>query len=108
MNYDHLLRDIGLIHDRSREAAGRSVDRLLTLRNWFIGAGIVEYEQHGVEGGTFLHRAEFLREGDEAWMETKTWKVVEGEKELVTEARLTPLGGQENPQESSSKEKGDR
>ncbi len=53
MNFDNLLQDIGLIHDRARAAAGRSVDRLLTLRNWFIGASIVEYEQAGEDRAAY-------------------------------------------------------
>ncbi len=47
MKYEQLVQDVGFIHERSREAAGRSVDQLLTMRNWLIGANVIEYEQNG-------------------------------------------------------------
>ena len=53
MNYTHLIQDIGDIHTRAKAAANRSVDRLLTLRNWLIGAYIVEYEQNGEDRAAY-------------------------------------------------------
>ena len=47
MNYDALVKAITALH---RESAGRAVsavNQALILRNWMIGAHIVEYEQKG-------------------------------------------------------------
>ena len=53
MNFEALLHDISLITTTCRAAAGRTVDRLLTLRNWVVGAYIVEYEQNGEDRATY-------------------------------------------------------
>lgn len=47
MNYDALVQSIVTLH---REALGRAalaVNRSLILRNWMIGAHLVEFEQNG-------------------------------------------------------------
>lgn len=60
MNYDHLRQAIAAIHASSQRAAGRSLNQILSLRNWLIGAWIVEYEQAGEDRATYgdrvLHR----------------------------------------------------
>ncbi len=60
MKLDTLVRTIAEIHTRSQDAAGQALNRLLALRNWLIGAWIVEYEQGGedraVYGERLLHR----------------------------------------------------
>lgn len=53
MNFDNLLSDITTLDQVARTTAGRSVDRLLTLRNWLIGACIVEYEQNGEDRAAY-------------------------------------------------------
>jgi predicted nuclease of restriction endonuclease-like (RecB) superfamily len=47
MNFLSLLTNIRTLHTASQAATARSIDQLLTLRSWLIGAWIVEYEQHG-------------------------------------------------------------
>ncbi len=60
MTPDALIRTIAEIHTRSQETAGQALNRLLALRNWLIGAYIVEYEQCGEDrvayGERLLHR----------------------------------------------------
>ncbi len=60
MKLDALVRTIADIHTRSQDAAGQALNRLLSLRNWLIGAWIVEYEQRGEDraayGERLLHR----------------------------------------------------
>lgn len=47
--FDSLADGLVLLHARAREAAVRSVDEILTLRNWLIGAWIVAYKQEGAD-----------------------------------------------------------
>jgi len=47
MNYRSLVQDIQRINASTRQFAGRTVDLLTSVRNWLIGARIVEYEQLG-------------------------------------------------------------
>lgn len=47
--FDALVDGLARIQLRAREAAVRSVDEILTLRNWLIGAWIVAYEQEGAD-----------------------------------------------------------
>lgn len=47
--FDTLVDGLARIELRAREAAVRSVDEILTLRNWLIGAWIVAYEQEGAD-----------------------------------------------------------
>lgn len=47
MNYEQIVNQIGQIHLASQATVARSVNYLLTVRNWLIGAYIVEYEQDG-------------------------------------------------------------
>lgn len=44
-----LVDGLARLQARAREAAARSVDEILTLRNWLIGAWIVAYEQEGAD-----------------------------------------------------------
>lgn len=55
-SFDGLVADVGTIDRGANTAAGRSVDRVLTLRNWLIGACIIEYEQNGEDRGTYGDR----------------------------------------------------
>lgn len=47
--FDSLVDGLTRLQARAREAAARSVDEILTLRNWLIGAWIVAYEQEGAD-----------------------------------------------------------
>lgn len=64
MDFSTLVAAIRDLSFSSRAAVARSVDRLLTLRNWLIGAWIIEYEQHGEDRATYGERLlERLAEG---------------------------------------------
>lgn len=60
MKLAHLIDTIAALHTQSQAAAGRALQRLLSARNWTIGAWIVEYEQAGEDraayGDRLLHR----------------------------------------------------
>ena len=47
--FDSLVDGLARLQARARDAAARSVDKILTLRNWLIGAWIVAYEQEGAD-----------------------------------------------------------
>lgn len=47
MNYKQIVNQISQIHLALQATAARSINYLLTMRNWLIGAYIVEYEQGG-------------------------------------------------------------
>lgn len=49
VGFDSLVEGLVRLQARAREAAVRSVDEILTLRNWLIGAWIVAYEQEGAD-----------------------------------------------------------
>lgn len=49
VGFDSLVEGLARLQARAREAAVRSVDEILTLRNWLIGAWIVAYEQEGAD-----------------------------------------------------------
>ena len=47
MNYNVLLEAIGQAHQQAQAGAAGAVNRHLILRNWIIGAYLVEFEQNG-------------------------------------------------------------
>jgi len=47
MNYEALLEAIGQAHQQAQAGAAGAVNRHLLLRNWVIGAYLVEFEQNG-------------------------------------------------------------
>lgn len=47
MNYDALITAISEAHQHAQAGAAGAVNRHLILRNWFIGAWLVEFEQNG-------------------------------------------------------------
>ncbi|MBW4441984.1 MAG: DUF1016 family protein [Plectolyngbya sp. WJT66-NPBG17] len=53
MNYDRLLNNIGSINGSTQAALVRAVNQALTLRNWLIGAYLIEYEQNGEDRATY-------------------------------------------------------
>ncbi|HNN95333.1 MAG TPA: PDDEXK nuclease domain-containing protein [Pseudomonadota bacterium] len=47
MDYSHIVEQIARCHDCARAQAASAVNFALTLRNWLVGAYIVEFEQQG-------------------------------------------------------------
>jgi predicted nuclease of restriction endonuclease-like (RecB) superfamily len=45
--FETLVEGLVVLQERARAAAARSVDEILTVRNWLIGAWIVAFEQEG-------------------------------------------------------------
>ena len=53
MKYDRLLIGISYINSTTQKATARAVNQVLTLRNWLIGAYIIEYEQNGEDRAVY-------------------------------------------------------
>jgi hypothetical protein len=53
MSYELLISSIAEVHARTQASAAGAVNRYLTLRNWFIGAYIVEFEQNGEDRASY-------------------------------------------------------
>lgn len=53
VNYEELISDISNINNTTLATVGRAVNKILTIRNWFIGAYIFEYEQNGVDRAAY-------------------------------------------------------
>lgn len=53
MNYDRLLDNIGYVNGSTQAALVRAVNQALTLRNWLVGAYIIEYEQNGEDRAVY-------------------------------------------------------
>lgn len=53
LDFTTLVHDIRMISSAAHSTAGRALDRLLTLRNWLIGAYLVEYEQTGEDRASY-------------------------------------------------------
>lgn len=67
MNYDALITSITATHQHAQASAADAVNRHLILRNWIIGAYIVEFEQNSQEraeygAGLLKHLASDLKE----------------------------------------------
>ncbi len=67
--FDRLVDETAALHGRARAAAARSVDEILTLRSWLVGAWIVAFEQNGADRAAYGEglldalAAEFRRRG---------------------------------------------
>ena len=48
-DFESLVASIAQIHRKTQEFANKAVNVGLTLRNWFIGHRIVEFEQNGAD-----------------------------------------------------------
>ena len=63
LNYDALVAAIRQVHQQAQAGAAGAVNRHLILRNWLIGAHIVEYEQNGEDrakyGANLLKRVSY-------------------------------------------------
>jgi predicted nuclease of restriction endonuclease-like (RecB) superfamily len=53
LKYDSLVTTIAEVHERAQAGAAGAVNRYLTLRNWLIGAHIVEFEQYGEDRAVY-------------------------------------------------------
>ena len=53
MNYGSLVEQITTLHGISTESAAGAVNQALLVRNWLIGAWIVEFEQLGADRATY-------------------------------------------------------
>jgi len=53
LNFAALVSAIQRIHEESHAAVSRVVNTTLTLRNWMIGAYIVDYEMHGSDRASY-------------------------------------------------------
>ena len=47
MNYKQLLNSIVSLHQRAQAGAAAAVNQFLVVRNWLMGAYMIEFEQHG-------------------------------------------------------------
>src|SRR5260370_39598513 len=54
--FPDLVTHIAEVDDMARISAGRLVQQALSLRNWIIGAGIVEFEQSGEDRAAYGDR----------------------------------------------------
>ena len=54
--FDALVAGLAALQQQARQAAARSVDEILTVRSWLIGAWIVAYEQHGADRARYGER----------------------------------------------------
>ena len=53
MSYELLIASIAEVHARTHAGAAGAVNRYLTLRNWFIGAYVVQFEQNGADRAAY-------------------------------------------------------
>jgi len=53
MNYEGLISQLSQVNGVSLAIATRMVNQTLTIRNWLLGAYIVEYEQQGEDRATY-------------------------------------------------------
>lgn len=53
MKYDALVRSIVSLHQEALGRAALAVNRALVLRNWMIGAYLVEFEQDGADRAAY-------------------------------------------------------
>jgi hypothetical protein len=53
MNYDSLIESLRHVHDTALDHAARTANRSLVLRNWLVGARLVEFEQQGEDRAVY-------------------------------------------------------
>jgi predicted nuclease of restriction endonuclease-like (RecB) superfamily len=56
LRYDQLVESIAHLHTQARAGAAAAVNQYLVLRNWLVGAHIVEFEQHGSDRAAYGKR----------------------------------------------------
>ena len=64
MSYKSLLSAIAEVHASTRAGAAGALNQYLTLRNWVIGAYIVEFEQNGDDRASYGQRLLSRLSGD--------------------------------------------
>jgi predicted nuclease of restriction endonuclease-like (RecB) superfamily len=57
-NFESLIEEINKANNRFQLRAAKSIDHLLTMRNWLIGAFIVEFEQNGEDKAKYGSKLE--------------------------------------------------
>ena len=60
MSFDELVAAIGQAHATLAAQATKAVNISLTLRNWFIGLYIAEYELRGADRAAYGERLQLL------------------------------------------------
>jgi len=58
INFSRLIIQINQTNDRFKRQAVKSIDKLLTVRNWLIGAYIFEFEQNGTDKAKYGSKLE--------------------------------------------------
>ncbi|MBX7222570.1 MAG: PDDEXK nuclease domain-containing protein [Blastocatellia bacterium] len=53
MNYGKTVESIRQVHEAAQTATARSINQVLTVRNWLIGAYIFEFEQNGEDRAAY-------------------------------------------------------
>jgi hypothetical protein len=53
MSYESLISATAEVHAHTQTGAAGAVNRYLTLRNWFIGAYVVQFEQNGADRASY-------------------------------------------------------
>jgi predicted nuclease of restriction endonuclease-like (RecB) superfamily len=53
VKYEELINDLSNINNSTLTTVERAINKTLTIRNWFIGAYIIEYEQNGVDRAAY-------------------------------------------------------
>jgi hypothetical protein len=54
MKFPDLIAQISKIDEIGRLAAGRTLQQILSLRNWLMGASVVEFEQAGEDRAQYV------------------------------------------------------
>lgn len=55
-DFDHLVDSLSRLLVEAKNTASRSVDSILTARNWLVGAWIIAYEQEGADRARYGER----------------------------------------------------
>ncbi len=53
MKYRELIKAIAQVHEHAQTGAATAINRLLVLRNWVIGAQLIEFEQNGEDRAAY-------------------------------------------------------
>ena len=76
MNYEALISTIAATHQQAQAGAAGAVNRHLILRNWLIGAHLIEFEQHGqdrAQYGTGLLKSVACHDNRGGFWRDKMW-----------------------------------
>jgi len=56
VKFDELVFQMSALHREAQRAAGRSAQQITSIRNWLMGAWIVEFEQAGADRAAYGSR----------------------------------------------------